>query len=97
MGELKAQLAKIGLPTTGLKAVLVDRLTEGLLKFSLSDDNFQHAPVEDMTAADENLPNCFPQVRAGVASRGLCTYRSHEAVCAGSSGLRTCRQQRARG
>lgn len=67
--ELKAQLAKMGLPTKGVKAVLIERLAEGLLKFSLSDDNFQHAPVTDTTVNDKDLPNCFPQVREVV----LCT------------------------
>lgn len=52
----------MGLSTTGLKAALAERLTEGLLKFSLADDNFQHAEVVDTTADDQDLPNCFPQV-----------------------------------
>ena len=60
--ELKAQLASMELPTTGLKAELAERLAEGLVRFSLSDDNFQHAEVVDTTSNDSELPNCFPQV-----------------------------------
>lgn len=35
-----------------------------LPRCSLSDDNFRHAQVTDVSANDEDLPNCFPQVRS---------------------------------
>ncbi|CAN0027774.1 unnamed protein product [Scytosiphon promiscuus] len=60
--ELKAQLERMELPTTGRKAELAQRLTDAYLRCSLSDDNFRHAQVTDVSANDEDLPNCFPQV-----------------------------------
>ncbi|CAN0262146.1 unnamed protein product [Ectocarpus sp. 12 AP-2014] len=62
VAELKAQLARMDLPTTGLKADLAERLSAAYLRCSLSDDNFQHAQVTDVSANDEDLPNCFPEV-----------------------------------
>ncbi|CAM9182446.1 unnamed protein product [Pylaiella littoralis] len=62
VSELKEELQRMGLSTAGLKAALVERLAEACLRFSLSDDNFQHAKVTDSSANDDELPNCFPQV-----------------------------------
>ncbi|CAM9548476.1 unnamed protein product [Ascophyllum nodosum] len=59
------------LPTTGLKAELAERLAEGLVRFSLSDDNFQHAEVVDTTSNDSELPNCFPQVYENLSENEL--------------------------
>ena len=77
MQELKAQLENMGLPTEGLKkAELAEKLAEGLRKFSLSDDNFQHAEVVDTTSQDSGLPNCFPQVigMSVFCPRNTCVY-----------------------
>lgn len=61
VSDLKAELQKRGLPTTGVKATLAERLESQLLRHSLSDDNFRSAPVVD-SITDDDLPNCFPRV-----------------------------------
>lgn len=62
VNELKSLLKKMGMPTTGLKAELMERVGEALRRFSLGDDNFRSAEVVDSWSQDSDLPPCFPQV-----------------------------------